>query len=179
MKVAHLILTYTDPVQTERMIKALSNPNFDFYIHVDKKIDIAPHLYLGNLPNVYLIKNRVEVRWAGYNTVKATFSCIKEIANSGRLYHYIDFLSGQDYPIKSASYIQEFLSQHKGKEFIEAIDIAVNFKEDLPKLTRYHFVNFTFKGKYKLEWLCNILLGKRKIPASLTMYGKAMFWMLH
>jgi len=178
MRVAHLILTYTDPQQTERMITILSNPDFDFYIHVDKKIDITPHLYLGNLPNVYLIKNRVEVRWAGHNTVLATFSCIKEIANSGKQYDYINFLSGQDYPIKSPIYIQNFLATHKGKEFIEAINIAKNCEEDLPKLTRYHFVNFKFKGKHRLESVCNFLLGKRKIPNNLTIYGKAMFWML-
>jgi len=178
LKVAHLILTYTDPQQTERMIRNLSHPDFDFYIHVDKKIDIQPHLYLADLPNVYLIKNRIEVRWAGYNTVKATFSCIKEIESTGKKYGYINFLSGQDYPIKPAEYILQFLQQHNGKLFIEAINIEQDVKEDLSKLNRYHFVNLKFWGKYKLERIFNFLLGPRKIPLQLVIYGKAMFWML-
>ncbi|MFY7899286.1 MAG: beta-1,6-N-acetylglucosaminyltransferase [Chitinophagaceae bacterium] len=178
MRIAHLILTYTDPQQTERMIKNLCHPSFDFYIHVDKKIDITSHLPLANIPNVYLIQNRVEVRWAGYNTVKATFSCIKEIAATGKQYDYINFLSGQDYPIKSANYILEFLKNNNGKLFIEAINIEQDVKEDLTKLNRYHFVNLKFWGKYKLEKLFNFLLGPRKIPLDLVIYGKAMFWML-
>ncbi len=178
MKLAHLILTYTTPSQTERLIKSLWHPDSDFYIHVDAKIDIESHLYLNKIPNVYLIQNRVEVRWAGYNTVKATFSCIKEIAATGKKYDYINFMSGQDYPIKPVSYILSYLEENNGKQFIEAINIEKDVKEDMPKLNRFHLANFTFKGKYKLEWFLNIFLAPRKIPKGLTIYGKAMFWML-
>lgn len=178
MKLAHLILTYTDPKQTERMIMNLWHPDSDFYIHVDEKIDIKPHLYLNDIKNVYLIKNRVEVRWAGYNTVKATFTCIKEIEATGKKYDYINFMSGQDYPIKPLEYILAFLKANQGKQFIEAINIEQDVKEDIPKLNRFHLVNFTFRGKYKLEWLINMFLAPRKIPKELTIYGKAMFWTL-
>lgn len=178
MKLAHLILTYTDPLQTERMIRRLWHPDTDFYIHVDKKIDITEHLFLDEIKNVYFIQNRVEVRWAGYNTIIATFSCIKEIEATGRKYDYINFLSGQDYPIKSVREIYAFLGINYGKQFIEAIDIEKEVQEDLPKFNRYHLANYNFRGKYRLESVINTLLAPRKIPHDLTIYGKSMFWTL-
>ena len=178
MKVAHLILTYTNPFQTERMIEAMRHPDFDFYIHVDKKIDIKSHLYLANLPNVYLIKNRVTVIWAGYNTVKATFSAIKEIEATKIKYDYINFLSGQDFPIKTGPYIHQFLERNAGKQFIESIDIQNNFPEDMKRVYQTHLINLDFKGMYKIEYIINAIRKPRKIPDNLTIYGKAMFWML-
>jgi hypothetical protein len=178
MKVAHLILTYTNPKLTERLIKRLSHPDFDFYIHVDKKFNIKPYLYLQQYPNVFLVHNREDVRWAGYNTIKATFKCIKEIASTGIKYDYINFISGQDYPIKSAEYMLTFFERNRGKEFIEYESIQDDWLEALPRITRYHFANFTFKGRYRLERLINIFTPKRKLPEHLKPYGKSMFWML-
>lgn len=178
MKVAHLILTYTNPKLTERLIKRLSHPKFDFYIHVDKKFSIKPYLYLQQYSNVFLVHNREDVRWAGYNTIKATFKCIKEIASTGIKYDYINFISGQDYPIKSADYMVDFFKRNTGKEFIEFESIEENWLEALPRITKYHFVNFTFRGKYSLERLVNLFTPKRKMPGDLKPYGKSMFWIL-
>lgn len=178
MKVAHLILTYTSPQLTERLIKAMAHPQFDFYIHVDKKYNIVPYLYLRKYPNVYFINNREDVRWAGYNTIKATFKCIKEIVASGTDYEYINFLSGQDYPIKSAGQMLEFYEQHKGKQFIEFESIEREWIEAQPRITKYHFTNFTFKGRHRIEWLVNLVTPRRKMPQDLQPYGRAMFWMM-
>ena len=64
MKVAHLIITYTNPLQTERMIQQMQHPDFDFYIHVDAKFPLASHDNLKKYSNVYFIQNRVDVQWA-------------------------------------------------------------------------------------------------------------------
>lgn len=56
MRVAHLIVTYTNPEQTERMIKRMQHPDFDFYIHVDAKMPISSHDNVAKIPNVFLIK---------------------------------------------------------------------------------------------------------------------------
>ncbi|WP_345949062.1 beta-1,6-N-acetylglucosaminyltransferase [Mucilaginibacter sp. PAMB04274] len=179
MKIAHLILTYTNPQLTERLIKAITHPQFDFYIHVDKKYSIEPYLYLQQYPNVYFIKDREDVRWAGYNTIKATFKCIREIVASGTQYEYINFMSGQDYPLKSAEDMLSFFEQNKGKQFIEYQSIDREWIEAQPRITKYHFTNFTFKGRHRIEWLVNLFTPKRKMPQNLDPYGKAMFWMLN
>ncbi|WP_255717644.1 beta-1,6-N-acetylglucosaminyltransferase [Pedobacter sp. Leaf170] len=178
MRVAHLILTYTDPKQTERMIKNMEHKDFDFYIHVDKKFDINPHLFLKSIPNVYFINNRVDVRWAGYNTVKATFECIKEIVDTGIKYEFINFLSGQDYPLKPAEEMMSFFKENIGKEFLSYRDIKNDWKEGLIRMEKYFFSNHTFKGKSTLENIVNYIMPKRKIPYNLHPYGKSMFWML-
>ena len=178
MRIAHLILTYTDPHQTERMIKNMMHSNFDFYIHVDKKFDINPHLFLEKLPNVYFLKDRVDVKWAGYDTVKATFRCIKEIVNQGIDYKYINFLSGQDYPLKSAEVLADFFEKSNEKEFLSYRDIKNEWEDGLIRMEKYYLSNFSFKGKHTIEKVLNFVLPKRKLPYDLHPYGKSMFWML-
>lgn len=178
MRIAHLILTYTDPGQTERMIKRLSHKNFDFYICVDKKYDIKPYLFLKALSNVYFIENRRKVQWAGFSTVLATFDCIKEIVGSGVQYDFINFLSGQDYPIKSTTFINDFFTHNIGKEFLSYRDIEKDWKEGLIRMEKYYLSDYNFIGKHRLEYLINKILPKRRLPYGLHPYGKSMYWML-
>lgn len=56
MKIAHLILAHKNPVQLQKLITALSHPSFDFYIHVDKKVDITLFSDLTSIKNTYIIK---------------------------------------------------------------------------------------------------------------------------
>jgi hypothetical protein len=127
---------------------------------------------------VYFIDNRVDVKWAGFNTVIATFKCIKEIVDAGIKYDFINFLSGQDYPLKSAEALRDFFKQNIGKEFLSYRDIKNEWKEGLIRMEKYYFTNYDFKGKSKLEKVINFLLPRRKIPYDLHPYGKSMFWML-
>lgn len=178
MRIAHLILTYTNPKQTERMIKMMYHENFDFYIHVDKKFDINPHLFLEALPNVYFINNRVDVKWAGFSTVIATFECIKEIVGTGIPYQFINFLSGQDYPLKSPTRIYNFFKENVGKEFLSYRDFKNDWKEGLIRVENYFLSNYSFPGKHRLESLINKIMPSRSLPYHLHPYGKSMFWML-
>ena len=41
MKLAHLILAHNNPMQLERLVKRLSHPDADVYIHLDSKTDVA------------------------------------------------------------------------------------------------------------------------------------------
>ena len=56
-------MAYKDPPQLERLVKRLSHPGFDYYIHVDTKFDLQPFRYLENIDRVYLVKNRIKIRW--------------------------------------------------------------------------------------------------------------------
>jgi hypothetical protein len=178
MRIAHLILTYTNPKQTERMIKNMIHEDFDFYIHVDKKFDINPHLFLKSLPNVYFINNRVDVKWAGFDTVKATFESVKEVIDTGIKYDFINLLSGQDYPLQSTNALASFFSQNIGKEFMSFRDYKNDWKEGLIRMERYFLSNHNFKGKTTIENVLNYIMPKRKLPYHMHPYGKSMFWML-
>ncbi|MFT3903242.1 MAG: beta-1,6-N-acetylglucosaminyltransferase [Niabella sp.] len=178
MRIAHLIMTYTSPLLIERMIMAIKHAKFDFYIHVDKKIDITPFLYLSSLPGVYFIQNRTEVRWAGYNTILATFKSIKEICARKINYGYINFISGQDYPLKSAAHIYDFFLKNKRMEFVAYKDYKKDWQEGMIRVKRYSMENFRFKGKYFVERVINRIMPHRKLPYNYNPYGDSMFWML-
>lgn len=171
-------MTYTNPEQTARMINALQCDEFDFYIHVDKKVSIEPYLYLEQLPNTFLIKNREDVRWAGYNTLIATFNCIDEICESGIDYSFINFLSGQDYQIKPAAHILNFFKENKGKEFLAFKDYVNDWPEGMIRVNKYSLVNFRFRGRYLIERIMNLVLPSKKLPYNFHPFGDSMFWML-
>ena len=125
MKIAHLILTHKNPAQLERLIRALDHPGFDFYIHLDKKTDASPFLYLAQRKNVSFIQNRTPIYWAAFGTIQATLNGFREILPKEG-YDYINVISGQDFPLKSAAEIYRYIQQRQGKEFItcESIDGA-------------------------------------------------------
>ncbi|MDP1817250.1 MAG: beta-1,6-N-acetylglucosaminyltransferase [Leadbetterella sp.] len=178
MKVAHLIITYTDPLQTERMVKRMLDPDFDFYIHVDAKMPLNSHELLAKLPNVYFIKNRIDVKWAGFSTIQAELNSIHEILDSKRSYDFVSLLSGQDYPIRTVNEMKQFYEERKGKLMLKYREFEHEWVEGMERVSRYYLANYSFLGRYFVERLMNQLLPKRKLPKGLKFYGSSMFWCL-
>ncbi len=177
MKIAVLIITYTSARHTERMIRCLDNGDFDFYIHLDKKVDIQTHSNLFNKKNIHFVEDRKDIKWAGYSTTEAILNGIRRIKASGIRYDFVNLISGQDYPIKSAAYISAFLQQNIGKEFIRYSDFD-EWKEGWKRVRKYYFTDFRFKGQYIAQGIINFFAPKRKFPLYKKLYGREMFWML-
>ena len=179
MKFAVIIVTYTSPKQTMRLIQSLDNGDFDFYIHLDKKIDLDTHRELFDIPNVFFIKDRVDIKWGGNTTVEATYNSIRQIAKSGKKYDFINLISGQDYPIKSAAYISNFLRKNIGKEFMTFKYFKTDWLEAQARVEKYHLNDYTFKGKTRLEQVLNFVTPKRKFPVdNMELCGQESFWTL-
>lgn len=179
MRFACLIVTYTSPRLTKRIIDKLNNGDFDFYIHLDKKVDMETHRELFDIPNVYFIKKRVDIKWAGFSTVVASFNGIQQIAETGIEYGSISLFSGQDYPIKSAAYISNFLKEHAGKQLVNHWDFETQWTEAFERINKYHFTDVVFKGRYLVQSLLNRVIKKRWVPEDLKFYGtNSMFWTL-
>ncbi|HEY0679382.1 MAG TPA: beta-1,6-N-acetylglucosaminyltransferase [Chitinophagaceae bacterium] len=179
MRMAHIVPVYKDPSQVERLVKKLSHPNFDFYIHVDAKYDIEPYKYLENIDRVYLIKNRIKVRWAGYSFTQAVFNSMEEILGSGRKYDFINCMSGQDYPLVSTQRFYSFFEDQPGKNFIAIEKYGSEWwKQAEIRIHKYHMTDFDYKGKYKVQFLLNTFLPDRKFPLDYTLYGsnRATWW---
>jgi Core-2/I-Branching enzyme len=174
---AILIVTYTSAEQTKMLVDSLNNGQFDFYIHLDKKVDIQTHKDLFAYPNVQFVKERIDVKWAGYSLVEAIMNGIRHIAATKRPYDYISLLSGQDYPIKSAKYIADFFDKNYGKEFI-LYQYFDDWAEAKQRVERYHFTDQTFKLRYIAEMLVNLVTPKRKFPLNVRLCGKETFWSL-
>lgn len=176
MKTAHLILTHKNPQQLERLIKALQHAQFDFYIHIDKKSDIQPFLYLAAQPNVFFVKNRTKIYWAGWGTIQATINGFEEILP--KKYDYINVISGQDFPLKSADHIYRYLLERKGQEFITCESMDSEGWNVGPRVRNYHLINWRIPGKFRLEKLINKILPKRKFPFDYEIVGRANWFTL-
>jgi hypothetical protein len=178
MRIAHLIITYTNPAQTARMIKRMQHPDFDFYIHVDAKFSIESHAEVAKIPNVYLINNRVDVQWAAFSTIQAELNGLQEILDSARTYDFISLMSGQDYPIKTVDYMHEFFERKKGKLLLKYRAFFGEWEEGMNRVNRYHLTDFKFKGQYFLERLINKLVKRTDQPKGMKFYGSSMFWVI-
>jgi len=171
MRIACLIMAHKDPRQIERLLNKFEHEAFDFYIHLDKKVSLKEFEYLQNLDRVYFIDNRIKVRWASYSFMNAVLISMKEIFETGRNYNFVSVMSGQDYPIKPISNIYSFLEDNKGKNFICYEEQNEWWNHAVTRINKYHFTNFDFKGRYRLQFLVNAILPERKFPLPYTLYG--------
>lgn len=176
MKLVHLILAHTAPVQLERLIKKLAHPNADIYIHLDKKAPIEDYFHLEGANNVRFIKKRTKVGWGTYSIVEATISSIKEIQQTAKSYHYFNLLSGQDYPLTSSDALHQYLDEHPGIAYMNYLLMDTEWREALPRIESYHFHNWRISGKYLVQFVVNLLLPKRKFPLGYTPIGRSQWF---
>ncbi|RDC66115.1 beta-1,6-N-acetylglucosaminyltransferase [Adhaeribacter pallidiroseus] len=200
MKIAYIILAHRYPEQLIRLVKRLHTESAIFLIHIDKKVDPAIYKSIINelkcLQNVHFIK-RFTCFWAGFGIVQATYQGIKELINNHIAFDYLILLSGQDYPIKTNEYIQQFLQEHQGQSFINfnpfPFDEWEGERGGWNRIEYWHII--TQKLYYILPWLpissngnilknifkkvISKLINKRTIPGGLHPYGGAQFWCLH
>lgn len=119
MKIVYIILAHKLPGQLVRLVRKLDASSAFFLIHVDQKTNLGTyHKMMEPLKkndNVIFLKRYI-VNWGCFGHVEASMEGVRKAL---ALRHQFDFdytilLTGQDYPIKSNSYIQDFL-EHGGK----------------------------------------------------------------
>ncbi len=171
MRIAHLILAHKNPLQLERLIIALQHPHFFIYIHVDEKASIHQFKYLSKYGNVYFIKKRTKIFWAGYGTIQATIDGIREILPAKC--DYINVISAQDFPLKSAEDIYNFFLQNAGKQFVTCELVEDTWQEAEVRIKKYHLINWRIPGKFQIEKIVNRILPERKFPLNYTIVGRS------
>jgi hypothetical protein len=181
MRVAHIFMVHKSPAQLERVLNVLAHKDFDFYIHLDKKVDIQPFEYLSKINQVYFIVNRTVCNWGGFSLVKAIMKCIDQIEASGVKYDFVNLLSAQDFPLKPITYIHDFLSKNIGYSFL-SFDTTTDtpwWKKAVTRYSEYHFTDNKFRGVYLFQKLLNYIMPKRKILSVFPqIYGgsKSTWW---
>jgi hypothetical protein len=171
MRIACIIMAHKEPGQVERLIKKFSPLPFDFYIHIDEKINARPFEYLAGLPNVHFIQQRIRVRWASYSFLNAVIQSLKEVSVSGIPYDFLTVMSGQDYPIKPVSQFYDSLAENKGRNFISYELGNEWWSHAISRVNQYHFTNFDFRGRYRIQFFLNALLPSRKFPLPYKLFG--------
>ncbi|PIE20689.1 MAG: hypothetical protein CSA61_00555 [Neptuniibacter caesariensis] len=121
----YIILAHKNPHQLKRLIDRLDPAISAFFIHIDKHVDIGQFQALvEHYPNVKFVhdRHREECIWGDISLVKATINASKLALKYGNKSGYCVLLSGQDYPIKSNSYINKVLSSDNEKCYIDTLD---------------------------------------------------------
>jgi len=120
--IAYLILVHRYPNQFKRLFKAIHHPDNHYIIHVDKRsgVELQTELqdFLKGYPNASMLKSE-KALWGGYSLVDAELRAIKELLKLGLQWKFYINLSAQDFPLKSQTYINNFLSRHIGKDFLK------------------------------------------------------------
>lgn len=176
MKIAHLVLAHKNPRQLAGLIRLLDHPGFDFYIHLDRKVDIHAFSLLKKYPNVYFIRRRIAVKWGGYGTIAATLAGFREI--DPLKYAYINVMSGQDMPLKTPAEIYGHFRENQGTEFITCLRLRDEWNEALPRIMSYHFINWKIYGKHRLERLVNMFMPSRRFPDGFVPVGRSNWFAL-
>ncbi len=205
MKLAYIILAHKYPEQLTRLISRLNTETTSFFVHIDQTTDVETYAQmvqeLSAFSNVYWLK-RYDTYWGSFRAVKATYEGIQELFKQNIEFDYVVFITGQDYPIKSITYIEEYLTKNAGKEFIEYYPLPCenwkdpNFTINVDrvenwfingKLVKDNFIGLTPNSSLKLRvflTLCsllirlNILPRKRKFPEGFQPFGGSAYWCL-
>jgi hypothetical protein len=176
IRIAHIILVHQFPEQLKNLIDALDHQQCHFFIHVDKKTDEKSFKDLfTTISNISFIKNRKDVIWGGFSLIEAVIEGMKEVIDTGNFTH-VNLISGADYPLTAPEELILFLKENPKKEFFEFYPIETQWKEAIPRYTKYHFPDFKFKGKYLLEKIANFILPKRKMPDDMIPVGRLVWF---
>lgn len=81
-------------------------PSVNFYVHVDAKSDYFPNAETAQLANVFLLKDRITVRWGGFSQIEATLKLF-ETAFANKDNAYFHLLSGEDVVLQPFEVIEK------------------------------------------------------------------------
>lgn len=177
MKLAYLILCHKDPEQVVRLIDSLDNAASMFVVHVDgRSNEVANELRasLSDRNNIFFVK-RYRCYWGCFGIVQATISCINEIVRHN--FDYAFLISGQDYPLKSRAYVEDFLAKNSNGEFIEAFPLL--------EANRWSDQEGPYNPEYRASGLVLSMRGrvfptklKRRMPFGYIPHGGSQWWCL-
>ena len=163
-KQAILIMCHNDFYILEKSLELLDNENFDFYIHVDSKVNDFEYEKYKNIikkGNLFYT-DRIDVSWGAYSQIEAELLLIKTALNNGE-YLYLHLISGSDLPIKKSDEIANYFKANYPLEFIgyNDFDYINDYMESRVKY--FHFIgpNYRFSEEERILHNNYIYLQKR------------------
>jgi len=164
MRIAYIITAYQDPEQLYSTVSALTHESCDFYIHIDKKVDISPFisvcLRLKNVSRITWIENRQWICWGGWSQVKSILKLLEKVFLSKLEYDRIVCISGTDYPIYSNEQIITEFEKHPFKQYLMGLNVSNCQIEDIKqKINRYWFFDFKIRNLFILRFIIGKING--------------------
>ena len=145
MQKNYLILAHKNPLQLSRMIERLDDGASKFFIHLDAKTPIEPFTACLEGAHIRFIDKRERCVWGDFSIVQATIRLMEAASNEQGVFI---LMSGQDYPIQSQGYINDFLERNKEFDFIEIEPLEEKWKPKMvkDKLEHYHILHSEERG---------------------------------
>ena len=145
MQKNYLILAHKNPLQLGRMIERLDDGASKFFIHLDAKTPIEPFAACLEGAHIRFIEPRERCVWGDFSIVQATIRLMEAARKEQGIFI---LMSGQDYPIQSQGYINDFLERNKEFDFIEIEPLEEKWKPKMvkDKLEHYHILHSEERG---------------------------------
>lgn len=145
MQKNYLILAHKNPLQLGRMIERLDDGASKFFIHLDAKTPIEPFAACLEGGHIRFIEPRERCVWGDFSIVRATIHLMEAASKEQGVFI---LMSGQDYPIQSQGYINDFLEHNKEFDFIEIEPLEEKWKPKMvkDKLEHYHILHSEERG---------------------------------
>ena len=138
--IAYLILAHRYPRQFKRLFRAIYHPANYYLVHVDKRSGVGLQTeiqdFLSSFANASLLKSQ-SILWGGYSIVDAELRGIEELLKISSEWEFFINLSAQDFPLKSQTHIQDFLSRNKGNDFISVANQSKLRPDTLSRIENY------------------------------------------
>jgi len=186
-KIAFILLCHKDPDAIIKQAERLTAAGDFMAIHFDARANPASFEMikkaLGDNPNVTFAKKRIKCGWGAWSLVQATLNAVEAAVDAFPRATHFYMLSGDCMPIKSATYVHDFLD-NDDVDYIESFDyfdsnwIKTGWKEE--RLIYRHFFNERtqpkrFYGSFKLQEKLGLT---REIPADLQIMIGSQWWCL-
>ena len=103
---AFSIAMYTDIEQTERLLRAIYQPQNIYCIHIDTKSPLLLHRTVQALvrcfPNVFIASHLDKIKWGDVSVLLPALNCMRDLVrlHRGKWKYYIN-LTGQEMPLRT------------------------------------------------------------------------------
>lgn len=182
VKIAYLVLAHDNPAHLVRLTRALSSATSSVFVHIDQKsniVDFAP----AKSEKVHLIDDRVPVYWGDFSQVEAILGLLKTALSAPVRFDYFVLLSGTDYPLRSALYVNSYFERYAGQEFINVAPMGSPPGKPISRITIYRarpFDPLAVRLPVKLARILKIPLWRRyrSVFGNLIPYGGCTWWAL-
>jgi hypothetical protein len=144
-QVTYLINAYKQPELLLRIVDRLSGPATSFIVHVDRKsaaCDAALEA-LSRRSDVTLLSRR-RIYWGGSQLLDVFLAGLNKAVEDPREDGHVVYLTGQDYPLWSASRIQGHLARHADRSFVNHVAVP---REDWLEGGLWRFQYFHHSGR--------------------------------
>ena len=182
MKIAYLVLAHNTPNHLKRLCEALSSDASRVFVHWDKRAGQGLPFECDEA-RVTFLKDRIPVYWGDFTQVEAQLKLLKAAYDSPEGFDRFVLLSGSDFPLRSASYIEDFFERKKGVEFMNLVQMPANkLGKPICRLTHYKLrpadskvVNAIKKFLIKMRVMPR-RRDYREVFGDLAPYGGSAWW---